>query len=487
MKFLHKIFFYVTIKVRCGGIIMDVSILWKNFLSDIEENISTLSYTTWFSNTELVSLQNNEAVILVPAPVHKKHLIDNYNDMIEEKLLELTGSSFICKFLLEDEWNSIKDTVLLESKNESTIKTKMVDNNNSSIQSTEDANLNEEYTFDNFIVGNSNRFAYTASMAVAEKPGKAYNPLFLYGKSGLGKTHLMHSIGNYILKNTNLKVLYISSDKFVNDFINAVRYNDKDRENFDKIDNFKSKYRNIDVLMIDDIQFLGNATKGQEEFFHTFNELYEENKQIIIASDRSVDDLKTLENRLLTRFNWGLTANITPPDFDLRMSIIERKIAYQESAKDVPKEVIEYIANNFASDVRQLEGAITRVFAYALMMNKGIVDLDVAVDALKDQLVDRSVYKNDVHRIQTVVCDYFKITIEDIKGKKRSQNINYPRQVAIYLCRTLAKESFPKIGTYFGGRDHSTIMSAYNKIEKDLKTNEQLKIVIKDLKQRLSS
>ena len=295
----------------------------------------------------------------------------------------------------------------------------------------------------------------------------------------------MHSIGNYIVENSDLKVLYISSDKFVNDFINAVRNNDKN--NFDKIDVFKNKYRNIDVLMIDDIQFLGNATKGQEEFFHTFNELYNENKQIVIASDRSVDDLKMLENRLLTRFNWGLTANITPPDFDLRMNIIKKKISHQESAKDIPIEVIEYIANNFASDVRQLEGAITRVFAYALMMNKGVVDLDTAVDALKDQLTDRSVYKNDIHRIQTVVCDYFKITIDDIKGKKRSQNINYPRQVAIYLCRTMANESFPKIGTHFGGRDHSTIMSSYRKIEKDLKTNEQLKVVINELKQMLST
>ena len=464
---------------------MDVDTLWINFLADIKENISSLSYDTWFRDTKLVSLANNVATIVVPMPVHKKHLIDNYKDVMEEKFVSLTGSVFNFNFLLQDEWNSIKDDIIPQIKevNENKEKTeKLLDS-----QTFEDANLNKDYTFNNFIVGSSNRFAFTASMAVAEKPGKAYNPLFLYGKSGLGKTHLMHSIGNYILENTDLRVLYISSDKFVNDFINAVRYNDKDKENFEKIDGFKSKYRNIDVLMIDDIQFLGNATKGQEEFFHTFNELYNENKQIIIASDRSVDDLKTLENRLLTRFNWGLTANITPPDFDLRMSIIERKIAYQESAKDVPKEVIEYIANNFASDVRQLEGAITRVFAYALMMNKGNVDLDTAVDALKDQLTDRSVYKNDVHRIQTVVCDYFKITLDDIKGKKRSQNINYPRQVAIYLCRQLAKESFPKIGTYFGGRDHSTIMSSYNKIENDLKTNEQLKIVIKELKQRLST
>lgn len=463
---------------------MDMEALWDKFLEKIKENISSLSYETWFKDTQLVSITENVATIIVPMPFHKKHLVENYENIIENTFNSLTSTKFTFNFLLEEEWNEQKNN-FIEPKQEivsNNIKSNM---NGFVIQSIEDANLNNEYTFDTFIVGSSNRFAYTASMAVAEKPGKAYNPLFLYGKSGLGKTHLMHSIGNYIIENSNLRVLYISSDKFVNDFINAVRNNDKN--NFDKIDVFKNKYRNIDVLMIDDIQFLGNATKGQEEFFHTFNELYNENKQIIIASDRSVDDLKMLENRLLTRFNWGLTANITPPDFDLRMSIIEKKIAHQESAKDVPKEVIEYIANNFASDVRQLEGAITRVFAYALMMNRGVVDLDTAVDALKDQLTDRSVYKNDVHRIQTVVCDYFKITIDDIKGKKRSQNINYPRQVAIYLCRTLANESFPKIGTHFGGRDHSTIMSSYRKIEKDLKTNEQLKVVIKELKQMLST
>lgn len=462
---------------------MDTNALWVSFLNKIKENISSLSYETWFKDTKLVSLKDNVATIIVPMPFHKKHLVENYSSIIENTFTSLTGTKFSFNFILEEEWLEKKANIeqnFVELEHDETNFS-----HNDKKQSSIDANLNKDYVFNTFIVGNSNRFAYTASMAVAEKPGKAYNPLFLYGKSGLGKTHLMHSIGNYIIENSNLRVLYISSDKFVNDFINAVRYNDKD--NFDKIDTFKNKYRNIDVLMIDDIQFLGNATKGQEEFFHTFNELYNENKQIIIASDRSVDDLKMLENRLLTRFNWGLTANITPPDFDLRMSIIKKKISHQESAKDIPIEVIEYIANNFASDVRQLEGAITRVFAYALMMNKGTVDLDTAVDALKDQLTDRSVYKNDVHRIQTVVCDYFKITIDDIKGKKRSQNINYPRQVAIYLCRTMANESFPKIGTHFGGRDHSTIMSSYRKIEKDLKTNEQLKVVIKELKQRLST
>jgi len=463
---------------------MNLDLMWNNFLQKIKEHVSALSYETWFQDTKLVAIKDNVLTIIVPMELHKKHLMENYQDIMSEILSKSISGNLSFNFLTNEEWENEKEK---ENTLEEMFLIKEDSNNNihRNSQSSIEANLNSNYTFDTFIVGTSNRFAFTASRAVAEKPGKAYNPLFLYGKSGLGKTHLMHSIGNYIIENSNLRVLYISSDKFVNDFINAVRNNDKN--NMDKIDSFKNKYRNIDVLMIDDIQFLVSATKGQEEFFHTFNELYNENKQIVIASDRSVDDLKMLENRLLTRFNWGLTANITPPDFELRVNIIKKKIAHQEAADDIPEEVIEYIANNFASDVRQLEGAITRVFAYASMMNRGIVDLDTAVDALKDQLIDKGGYKNDVHRIQTVVCDYFKITIEDMKGKKRSANINYPRQVAIYLCRKLTNESFPKIGTYFGGRDHSTIISSYQKIEKDLKSNEQLKVVINDLKKQLST
>ena len=452
---------------------MDTDALWKNFLERIKENISSFSFETWFKETKLFDLSDNTAIVIVPMKLHIKHLTDNYKDLMEKIFNSLTGTNFNFVFKLEDEVGQKKQKIIEDIQE------------GVPYQSAEDANLNPNHTFENFIVGSSNKFAFVAAQAVAEKPGKAYNPLFLYSKSGLGKTHLMQAIGNYILENSNKKVLYISSDKFVNDFINAVRNNDKN--NFDKIDNFKNRYRNIDVLIIDDIQFLGTATKGQEEFFHTFNELYNSNKQIIIASDRSVDDLKMLENRLLTRFNWGLTANITPPDFELRMNIIKKKISHQEAAQDVPDNVIEYIANSFDSDVRQLEGAITRVFAYALMMNKGKVTLDIAVEALKDQLIDRSVYKNDVHRIQRVVCDYFKVNIEDLKGKKRSQNINYPRQVAIYLCRTMTTESFPKIGTYFGGRDHSTIISAFQKIEEELRENEQLKNIIEELKKNLST
>ena len=460
--------------MQLGGVSMDIDMLWKNFLLKMKEQLSSLSYETWFEPTKLHSLHDGVATIIVPTNLHKKHLDENYKDDMEIIFDELTDTHFTFEFKLESEMSDIKKIIDIDS---------LTTNSGVPKQSVNDANLNPNYTFDTFIVGDSNRFAFTAARAVAEKPGKAYNPLFLYSKSGLGKTHLMQSIGNYILENSNKKVLYVSSDKFVNDYINAVRTIGKN--SIEKIDSFKNKYRNIDVLIIDDIQFLGSATKGQEEFFHTFNELYNSNKQIIIASDRSVDDLKMLENRLLTRFNWGLTANITPPDFDLRMSIIRKKIAHQESAEDVPQDVIEYIANNFDSDIRQLEGAITRVFAYSLMMNRGVVTLPIAVESLKDQLSDKSVYKNDVHRIQRVVCDYFKIDIDDLKGKKRNKNINYPRQIAIYLCRVMTDESFPKLGTYFGGRDHSTIINAYQKIENDLKTNDQLEIVINELKNNL--
>ena len=456
---------------------MNTDNLWNEFLDKIKERITPLSYDTWFKDTKLYKLDGGTATIIVPLALHKKHLEENYIDDIEETFNSITGTNFNFKFILENEINEISDNneeVIIGTSNE---------NMGVPHQTSASANLNSEYTFDSFIVGNSNRFAFTAARAVAEKPGKAYNPLFLYGKSGLGKTHLMHAIGNYIIQNTNKKVLYVSSEQFVNDYIAAVRNNEKNT--FDKMDSFKNKYRNIDVVIIDDIQFLGSATKGQEEFFHTFNQLHDSNKQIIIASDRSVDDLKMLENRLITRFNWGLTANITPPDFGLRVDIIKRKIAHQEAAEDIPIEVIEYIANINDSDVRQLEGAITRVFAYALMMNHGVVTLDIAIEALKDKISERSVYKNDIHRIQRIVCEYFKIDIEDLKGKKRSKDINYQRQIAIYLCRIMTNESYPKMGTYFGGRDHSTIISAYQKIEKDLKTNYQLQTVIEELKKRI--
>ena len=452
--------------------------LWKIFLENIKEVISSTSFDIWFNenDTKLYSFKNDIATITVPQEYHKKHLEDHYIDNMNMAMRKAANTDVTINIILDSEVSALEE--------ERRKQLKLEDKENEIVhQSSNNANLNKNYTFESFIVGNSNKFAFKAARVVAESPG-TYNPLFLYGESGVGKTHLMHSIGNYLIENTDKKVLYIASDKFVDEYTRIFRYNEK--SSFDRIDAFKDKYRNVDVLMIDDIQFLSTAPKGQEEFFHTFNELYNSNKQIIIASDRAVDDLNSIENRLLTRLNGGLTANITTPDYDLRVSIIKNKLAFKEAANDLSMDVIEYIANNYDSDIRKLEGAITRVLAYASMFNKGKVTLDIAVDALKDQLKDRSFYKNDVQRIQKVVCEYYKISIEQMKGKKRNDEVNFPRQVAIYLCRELTTESFPKIGSYFGGRNHSTIISACKRIEKELTTNEKLKSVIRDLKKNLT-
>lgn len=453
---------------------MSNSELWNKFLDYIKEDLSQMSFDIWFNDeeTKLYSFKNNVATITVNQEVCKKHLEAHYIDNMNEAMRKAANSDVTINIILEKDAKALD-----EERRKKSIENEVVH------QSSDNANLNPNYTFEYFIVGNSNKFAFKAARVVAESPG-TYNPLFLYGESGVGKTHLMQAIGNYIVQNSDKKVLYIASDKFVDEYTRIFRYSEKN--NFDRIDTFKDKYRNVDVLMIDDIQFLSTAPKGQEEFFHTFNELHNANKQIIIASDRAVDDLNSIENRLLTRLNWGLTANITTPDYDLRVSIIKNKLAFKEAADDISMDVIEYIANNFDSDIRKLEGAITRVLAYASMFNKGKVTLDIAIDALKDQLKDRSFYKNDVQRIQKVVCEYYKISIEQMKGKKRNDEVNFPRQVAIYLCRELTTESFPKIGSYFGGRNHSTIISACKKIEKELITNEDLKRVIRDLKKNLT-
>ena len=455
---------------------MSNSEMWKKFLENMSEVISKTSFDIWFNedDTKLYSFKNDIATITVNQEVYKKHLEENYMEDMIECMRKVVNADVTFNIVLE------KDIAELEKERKKQLTIEINEHVN---QSSDNANLKPNYTFESFIVGDSNKFAFKAARMVAEAPG-TYNPLFLYGESGVGKTHLMHSIGNYLIQNTDKKVMYITSDKFVDEYTRIFRCSEK--SNFDRIDAFKEKYRNVDVLMIDDIQFLGTAPKGQEEFFNTFNELHNANKQIIIASDRAVDDLNSIENRLLTRLNWGLSANINTPDYDLRVSIIKNKLAFKEAASDIPMEVIEYIANNFDSNIRQLEGAITRVLAYASMFNKGEVTLDGAVEALKDLLKDRSFYKNDVQRIQRVVCDYYKISIDQMKGKKKNNEVNFPRQIAIYLCRELTSESFPKIGSYFGGRNHSTIISAYQRIEKELKTNEDLRGIIRDLKKNLT-
>ncbi len=452
---------------------MNVDILWQNFLSQIKEDLTSLAFDTWFHDTKLHKLEDGKAIIIVPMQIHKKHLADKYSSLIIEKLNDITGTNFDLDFILESE--------LKQKTQETDLSTNQQIINKGVPPNPFQSNLKSKYSFETFIVGNSNKFAHAAALSVAENPGNMYNPLFIYGNSGLGKTHLMHAIGNYIIQNSNRKVLYVTSDQFIQDFI-GINKRDEKGTNFNYVDFFKNKYRNVDVLIIDDIQFLGGATQTQQEFFHTFNTLYNDSKQIIISSDRSPDDLKLLEDRLRTRFCWGLTVNIFPPDFSLRTEIIKKKISAGNFEKEIPEDVIEYIASNIGTDVRQLEGSITRLIAYSTIMGGVEITLDLAIEALKDFISKGISEKNDVHRIQKIVSEYFQITVEDIRSKKRSSNISFPRQIAMYLCRNMTSESFPKIGTEFGGKDHSTVMHSVEKIEQEIKLNSDLAKIIDKLK-----
>ena len=438
---------------------MDLNNLWNSFLTKIEKEISAISYGTWFAETKLLSLKDGVATVLVTYPSQKKMLIEVYKDIIEDVFTEVTGTNFKFNYVIEEEIESN-----LNLNNEII---GVPSNNNI------ESNLDSKYSFENFMIGPSNKFAATSALAVAEQPGKMYNPLFIYGSSGLGKTHLMHSIGNYIVKNSNKTVLYITCDNFVSDFVDICRKNNG-TNNMDAIKQFKNKYRDIDVLIIDDIHNLVGATSAQQEFFNTFNELYNNEKQIIISSDRSPDDIKKLEERLKTRFNWGLQVNIMPPDFKLRMSILNKKIENNELKEVVPEDVKEYIASNCVGDVRKLEGAITRVFAYATMMNGSEITLDLAIDALKDYFVKTIVSKNKMDQVVQIVCDHYNLTNDELLSKKRSNEIAIPRQIAMYICRVYLNENLTKIGIQFGGKNHTTVMHAVDKIKKEILKDDSL-------------
>ena len=456
---------------------MNVDNIWDKFLNSIKSRLSTLSYNTWFSSSRLAEINDEAAIIIVPTLANKKHLSESYIDIIEEIFNNITGTNFNFEFLLENEYTSIKK----ENKQEPIEELEEIGVPHNSIIK---ANLNPEYTFENFIVGESNRFAHATSLGVAENPGKLYNPLFIYGNSGLGKTHLMQAIGNYIVKNTNKRVLYVTCETFINDFLGLNRRNGNEN-NLDYKDIFKDKYRNIDVLIIDDIQFLGTAPKTQNEFFNTFNNLYDDKKQIIISSDSSPDDLKNLEDRLRTRFNWGLKVNIFPPDNDLRKEILRKKLANMDFEKHISEDAIDYIANMCSSDVRSLEGALTRVCAYSTIFFEEDITLDLAREALKGTITPVTNFKNDIQKIQRVVAEYYNVTVDDLRSKKRVATIAFPRQIAIYLSRILTDESFPRIGMEFGGKDHSTVIHSVNKIQNEIKNNKQLEDIINELKEKL--
>ncbi len=445
---------------------MDLESIWNGFLEKIKNQLSDISYETWFSETKLISLDNGVAKVLVPSHVHKKNLKEHYIDLIDEKFTECTGTNFQFEFYIEEEL----ETEIIVNTDEIG-----VPSNNF------ETNLDSKYQFNNFVIGNSNKFAATSALAVAEQPGNMYNPLFIYGSSGLGKTHLMQAIGNFILSNDKkMKVLYIPCDKFVSDFVEICRKNATEN-NTEATKQFKNKYRDIDVLIIDDIHNLVGATSAQQEFFNTFNELYNNKKQIIISSDRSPEDIKKLEERLKTRFNWGLQVDIQPPEFELRMNIINKKIEMQELENKFPEEVKEYIASNCVGDIRKLEGAITRVYAYATIMNGSAITVDLAIEALKDFFVQTIVAKNKIDQVIQIVSENYNISPEDLKSKKKTNNIAIPRQIAMYICRIYLEENLTKIGIEFGGKNHTTVMHAVDKIKNEILKDEALNNEIQKL------
>ncbi len=443
--------------------------LWKHSLSILEKKISKPSFETWLKSTKAYSLKKDTLTVIAPNEFARDWLEERYSDVIGEVLYETTGEQLEVKFIIPHNQKEEDYDLPAPAK-----RVRKSDDDQHEIPQTL---LIPKYTFDTFVIGSGNRFAHAASLAVAEAPAKAYNPLFIYGGVGLGKTHLMHAIGHYVLEhNPSAKVVYLSSEKFTNEFINSIRDN--------RAEDFRNKYRNVDVLLIDDIQFLAGKESTQEEFFHTFNALHEESKQIVISSDRPPKEIPTLEDRLRSRFEWGLITDITPPDLETRIAILRKKAKAERL--DISNEVMIYIANQIDSNIRELEGALIRVVAYSSLINKDI-NADLAAEALKDIIPNSKPKIIAISDIQRTVGEYFNVKLDDFKAKKRTKSVAFPRQIAMYLSRELTDSSLPKIGEEFGGRDHTTVIHAHEKISKLLQVDSQLQDHIKEITLKLNN
>ncbi len=446
----------------------DLKSLWEKTLKIIKGEMSEVSFNTWIKSCEPISISSNTIKISVPNSFTQDILEKRYKDLVVNSIEAACSKVYNVDFIVASDIQEVEEK---EEKNQ-----KIDDKSSVNVNDEMSSTLNPKYTFDSFVIGNSNRFAHAASLAVAEAPAKAYNPLFIYGGVGLGKTHLMHAIGHYVLQNnSNAKVVYVSSEKFTNELINAIR-DDRNEE-------FRKKYRNVDILLIDDIQFIAGKERTQEEFFHTFNELHDANKQIILSSDRPPKEIPTLEDRLRSRFEWGLIADIQAPDFETRMAILKKKAGVEKL--NVANEVMVYIATKIKSNIRELEGALIRIVAYSSLTNKPIT-VELASEALKDIISNKQNKNITIDVIQDVVAGYFNLRIEDLKSQRRTRNVSHPRQIAMYLSRKLTDMSLPKIGEEFGGRDHTTVIHAYEKISDGLNTDESLQHTVNDITKKLT-
>lgn len=440
---------------------MPLSSMWSRVLDLLKNELTEISYNTWIRTIEPISINSAAIELGVPTDFNKGILESRYTALISNAIRQISSREY---------------TIIISVSSQESSKKRLSSDENVYSEDISNSILNPKYTFDTFVIGNGNRLAHAASVAVSEAPAKAYNPLFLYGGVGLGKTHLMHAIGHYILsQNPASKVMYVSSEKFTNELINAIK-DDRNEE-------FRSKYRNIDVLLIDDIQFIGGKERTQEEIFHTFNALYEADKQIIISSDRPPKEITTLEERLRSRFEWGLTADIQSPDLETRIAILQKKAQLENLF--IPNDVLVFIADKVISNIRELEGALNKVIAYSSLTETEI-SVDLCTEALKELLSAANTKIIDTYHIVDTVSRYFDLRPEEFKSQKRNRNISFPRQIAMYLCRDIIGLSLPKIGDEFGGRDHTTVIHAIAKIEEDMKANHETKRTVEELKRNIT-
>ncbi len=460
--------------------------LWQSALGELELSLSKANFTTWFKNTGISSLEGEKVVISVPNGFTKEWLEKKYHTNILKALRSVSDNKIkLIEYKIEvinqqKSLNipSIEEKIDLETNNTkfNTDLNKRVDSINPNINlKTGEFSLNTKYVFSNFIVGKNNELAHAAALAVSKNPGKSYNPLFIYGGVGLGKTHLLQAIGHKILENNpKLKVIYVSCEKFTNDYITAIRSG--------KADDFTKKYRSADVLLIDDIQFISGKEQTQEAFFHTFNELHQNNKQVVISSDRPPKAISNLEHRLVSRFEWGVIADVSIPNLETKIAIIETKL--KEKDFNLSHEIIEYLASVIHNNIRELEGAINKITAHSQLRNK-VLDLDEIKQIISSIVTDSQKKPLTPKYVINTVAEYFDIEIDDIIGPCRKKNLAEPRQIIMYLMREEMRASYPTIGHELGGRDHTTVIHAYDKIMRNLKTDDKLRQDINVLKQKL--
>lgn len=437
-------------------------------------SIGDRNLQTWFGPTRLHSWTDAGVTIAVPNQFLRDWLEDHYTEALEKACTTVAGTVMDVEFVTSPEIQAPRAVEKNQSLHAPPLQTHPQTTYSGQQTRRTERPLNEKYAFDNFVVGPSNRFAHAACMAIAESPGRAYNPLFLYGGVGLGKTHLMQAIGNYLLeRDPQTRVLYMSGEEFTNELIKAIQHRSTEA--------FRNKYRSVDVLLVDDIQFIAGKESTQEEFFHTFNALYDAHKQIVMSSDRSPKQIPSLEDRLVSRFEWGLVTDIQPPDIETRIAIMGKKS--QAEGIELPPDVIHFIAERITANIRELEGALIRVVAYSTLINRE-VSIPLVEEVLRDT-INNEQRRISVDAIQKKVADHFDIRLSDMKSRKRTRAVAYPRQIAMYLCREMTDFSLPEIGEFFGGKDHTTVMHAYGKIQKEIAATTQVRNLVDRLRNEI--